>query len=446
MRLAPIPRLPFARGALALAFALTAAAAGAQPPKEPDKKEPTQPTEPKWPTEIGGRDIAAVLKELQHDPDPTVREFAARTLPNFGPAAAKPNVSGVLVQQMSNERDPGVRYAIYGAVGAIPFESEKDNTEALRQLITAVDRSGPGSAARYRAVQTLAMFGSRGESSVTALTGIAMRDTSYETRRAIANALGRVGFGERTGPNMRALTALADVLAKDPSAAVRMEALQSILLVGPPWAELKKPDAKVNPPIKADDAATIIRYMKARVGDPVKNMPGIEKDKQVEIWARLVLMRFDPKEINDANLDALAQHLTGAEIGVKIQALNAIGIMGELAAKKIDAVRQVLNEKEQPRPLTAAVINVLVAMGAGAKPAVPDLKKLADAARASFTAAKQKEAEKKAGTDQDAADQAAVTRSVEENWLKLIEAAIKRIDDAKPISPADLPPADPKKP
>ena len=50
---------------------------------------------------------------------------------------------------------------------------------------------------------------------------------------------------------------------------------------------------------------------------------------------------------------------------------------------------------------------------------------------------------KKAGTDQDAADQAALERSAAENWLKFLEAAIKRIDEAKPISPADK--VDPKK-
>lgn len=434
------------RGLFALVLALSVAAVvGAQPPKEPDKKEPPKPPEVKWPTEINGRDLAAMMKELE-DPDPTVREFAARQLPAFGPPAQKGAVSKMLIERMTRETDPGVRYAVYGAVGAISFDAEADNKEALRLLIAAAETAGPGSAARLNAVQSIGLFGPKGYGAITAMAeGKSIGDPSYETRRTVATALGRIGFSETTGPNFKALKALADHLAKDPSASVRMEALQSIMLLGPPWAGVRKADDKVNPPLDVKSVAVIIGYMKTRVGDPKAKppRPGLEKDKQVEIWARLVLMRFDPAEINEDNLEALARHLTGAEVGVKIQALNAIGIMGELAAKKLDAVRQVLNQENQPRPLTAAVVNVLVAMGAGAKPAVPDLRKLSEVAKKELAAAKAKEKAKQAGTDQDAIDQAALERSAADNWLKFIEESIKRIDAAKPFSPAELKAGDP---
>ncbi len=94
---------PGARGASRAALALLAALmfgalAAAQPPKEPDKKEPekkepekkepTKAPEPRWPTEINGKDIKAVMKDME-DPDPTAREFAAKMLPGFGPPAQK---------------------------------------------------------------------------------------------------------------------------------------------------------------------------------------------------------------------------------------------------------------------------------------------------------------------------------------------------------------------
>ena len=59
----------------------------AQPDKKPaDKKEPDKKEEPKlpeikWPTEIGGKDVGAYLKDLE-DADPVIREFAARALPS----------------------------------------------------------------------------------------------------------------------------------------------------------------------------------------------------------------------------------------------------------------------------------------------------------------------------------------------------------------------------
>src|SRR5262245_4534328 len=58
--------------------------------KEPDKKD--SPPEIKWPTEVHGKDINAMVKDME-DKDPTIREFAARSLPQFGPPATKEKVS-----------------------------------------------------------------------------------------------------------------------------------------------------------------------------------------------------------------------------------------------------------------------------------------------------------------------------------------------------------------
>src|SRR5262245_16712142 len=77
--------------------------------KEPDKKDPP---EYKWPTDINGKDISAVMKDME-DKDPTIREFAARTLPLFGPPAQKEKVSELLIRRMKVEMDPGVKCSIY---------------------------------------------------------------------------------------------------------------------------------------------------------------------------------------------------------------------------------------------------------------------------------------------------------------------------------------------
>jgi hypothetical protein len=406
--------------------------------KDPDKKEPTKPPEIKWPTEINGKDIKAVMKDME-DLDPTIREFAARTIPLFGPPAQKGDVSKLLIKRMHVEDDPGVRISVFTAVGQLQFEHEADNKEALRILINTVDTGARGGLARLHAIQTITLFGAKGEGAITSLTGVALSDPAYETRRTIASALGRVGFSETTGPNMKALTALADKLANDKSAAVRMEALQSLLLLGPPWAEVRKADDKTTPlKIKAKDAETIINYMRVRVGDPKTKTLGKEKDKQVEIWARLVLMRFDPKEVNDDNLDALARYLTGAELGAKIQALQALTIVGEGASRKLTDVIRVLEEKDAPFGLTVASIQVLMAMGAGAKPAIPNLQKMLDEKKKEL-GAKKIELAKKKDDLQLISDAVAL-----DELVKLLEVAIKHINEAKPVSPAVSTPSDKK--
>ncbi len=448
------------RGVFALLLALLLAAVvdaqptapvAAQPSKketdkkDPDKKDPVKPPEVKWPTDINGKDIKAVMEDMGHL-DPTIREFAARTLPNFGPPAQKGEVSKLLLKRMNVERDPTVRFAVWNAVGAIPFDNEDDNTEALRLLINVIDTGASGGSSRYQAVQTVSMFGPRASGAITALTGVAASDASYETRRTIASTLGRVGFNETTGPNMKALSSLADRFARDESAAVRMESLQALMLLGPPWDGVKKAGMMMPPPINTKSAEVIVKYMKARVGDPKMKREGLEKDKQVEIWARLVLMRFDPKEVNEENLDAFARHLTGIEVGVKVQALQAIALMGETAGKKVNAVANLLSEKDQPIQLTLVTVQTLAAMGAGAKPAIPELKKLADEMKKTID--KMKDEERKMALDliklkdqeKKDADNALKgkenDRKTGEEIVKLIESVIKHIDEAKPISPS----------
>jgi HEAT repeat protein len=411
----------------------------AQDKKEPEKKEPEKKEEYKWPTEINGKDIKATMKDLE-DPDPVIREYAARNLPGYGPAAAKKDVSKLLLKRMSVEKDPGVKAAVFAAVGGNSFDSDADNTEALRMLVAVVDApSGVhGGMLRMAAIQSISQFGPRGSVAITALTGVALNDPSYGTRQNIAIALRQIGFDETAGPNMRALTALADKLARDESAAVRMAALESLMLMGPPWAAPHKPDDKMPVQIDTKNADTIIKHMRTRIGDPKTKAPGAEKDKQAEMWARLVIMRFDPKEINDENLDAIARYLTGADSGIKIQALQVLQYLGESASKKMADVLRLLEDKDASAGVTIGAINVLGSMGAGAKGAVPDMQK--------FLALKKKElAAKKIELAKNEKDLNLITQvATLEALIKLLEGAIKHIEESKPISPSEAK-SDPKK-
>jgi HEAT repeat protein len=459
------PRSPFvptpapkAAGAALLALAIAAAAAAqdrgvspvpppavrAQPDKkDPDKKDTPKPPAPKWPTEIGGKDVAAVLKDLE-DPDPSVRELAARTLPQFGPPTHKdPKVGRLLIKRMKSEfeKDPGVRAAVFAAAGLIQFDNDADQKEAVRLLSLVVDGSPPGSGVRLAAVQALFLFGHKGgEHAIANLTGVALSDPSYETRRNIAATLGRIGFNDLGGPNLNALTKLADVLAKDPSAAVRMEALKSLLALGPPWAGVKKTAADPLPPIDLKVAGNIARFLKARVGDPAAKPPvhGLEKDRNVEVWARLVLMQFDSDEANEENLNELAHFLSGSDVGVKAQALQALALLGEAAGKKVKDVVRVLEDKDAPVPLTLASVNALGAMGAGAKPALPSLKKLLDEKKKPLEV-KIQEIKKLEAAQKPLDPQLVGEAMALDGLVKTLEAAIDHIDKAKPGAAIDSP-------
>jgi hypothetical protein len=146
-------------------------------------------------------------------------------------------------------------------------------------------------------------------------------------------------------------------------------------------------------------------------------------------------MRFDPREVNEENIDALGDLLSGPELNVKIQALNAYVVVGEMAAKRVTDVIRVMEDKALPLPVTVASIQALMAMGAGAKPALPNLKKLRDEKQKELDAKNLEIAKHKSAQQKD--DPKLIGEKVTlEGLVKLLDAAIKHIDEAKPRSPA----------
>ena len=340
------------------------------PKKEPDK-DSSKKMEPKWPTNIGGKGLKDWLKDATENPDPAVREFALKTLPGFGPDGRK-ECSKKLLQRMTAERDPGVKFTVFNVAATLGLE-DSDLPDAISHLANVVDGAAPGGLSRLHAIQTLAMFGPKAEGAVTKLTGGACNDPAYETRRTIAQCLGRVGFNERTGPNLKALNRLAATLAHDISAAVRMEALQSLVVLGPPWAG-PPPGKGVPAPTNWKDAKYIADRMRERL--VVRKGGGIvEADKQLEIWCRVVLMRFDEKElVNEDHLNAITKNLEDtSDLGPKLQALQALALFGERAGTQVDKVVPLLTN-EDPLVMTG-VLTALSAMGVKGEPALDSLVK-----------------------------------------------------------------------
>jgi hypothetical protein len=459
---------------LLLASAAYTQTPGAVLPKDPPKTDPKSDpkdmgkdmtkgppgTEPQWPLSINGKDIHGWLKEATDSPDPAVREFALKTLPSFGPAAqkvcAKKLLGRMAPPSSQGEDDPGVRITLFNVVATIGFENPNDEKEAIRILGLTANTAARGGLARLHAVQTLGLIGPKAEGAVSFLVGPPCEDSAYETRRSVASALGRIGFNETTGPNTKALGALSGPLARDVSAAVRMEALQSLVLLGPPWAAKRQPNGPI-PPVDPVGAKVVADNMRTRLGYGTAKKTSLETDKQLEIWCRVVLMRFDPKEITDEHLGAIAKHLDSTDIGAKLQALQGIALLGENGAKRIDDVVNQVNldkagDLEDIHQLVfTTALSTLREMGVEARPAIPALEKV----EKKLDELKQKRMNKDEFKKWFLALKPEEKKLVEENLpeellKKVVAATIKWIKDSKPGLPggdrtAPPPPAEPPK-
>lgn len=367
---------------------------GTEPPKDEPKKEPAGPTKPKWPADINGRTLQDYIKDLTN-PDPMVRELALKTIPGFGPAAR--TAGRPIIQRLGiAEDDPGVKITAYSTLATMYVNGlateevgleDKDVEAAVLALGNAADQAPLASYRRLQAVQALAAFGSKADSAVYKLTAAPAQDPSYLIRQAVAETLGSIGSHEKTGPNPRALASLCGRLLEDKSVAVRLAAVRSLIVLGPPWKVNKggpAPKPKEQPLPDPVAAAAYFGPLKKRlmphtskVGTP--HPTGlVEPDKQVEIWVRFAVLRFDtkidPKELDDV-LDGVCKFLAGTERGPKLQALNALSLLGEIGARRIDKVVKVMLADED-LDVVAAAVTTLGSMGTLAKPVIPELEKL----------------------------------------------------------------------
>ncbi|HEX4612559.1 MAG TPA: hypothetical protein VH092_30475 [Urbifossiella sp.] len=400
--------------------------------KDKEKDKEGRSVKFEWPREINGRGLTDYIKETR-DLDPAVRERALRTIPNFGPDIVRKEAgwpAAILARMATDkERDTGVRAAAYEAVGIVGLDKDGDIKEAVRTLFTAAESGATGGGVRLHAIQTLSKFGSKAEGAINYLIGPPMLDVAYESRRSVAFTLGRISMNVHSGPNHRSVEALFK-LATDHSAPVRMEAYQSLVILGPPLLP-RDPSA---PPLKdAKDAknpedipktdekqaAGYVAIIKKRLAHAPPPKTGetpsptglVERDKQVEIMARFVLVRLDPKELNDENLGALGRYVNDRETGPRLQALNVLGLLGPDGAKQIDDVVRAV-ASDDPLVVNAA-LSTLISFGPAGKPALPAVERL-----------------RERGT----------TKQEKEYWVSLADLAVKAMKEA------EKPPEKEKKP
>lgn len=310
--------------------------------------------------------------------DPQSREIAVKVLPSFGPSARRPALKP-LITVVDFDPDPGVRQAAITVISNMGYEEDaKDKgtlmaRDAVKSIQSRLAKTASGSAERLTCVRSLASFGSDAAGSAKSLKDIC-RDSSYETRIAIANALGRIGMApdDNAEANKEAAMALLDFMIVDVCASVRMETIQSLLTLGPPKSKTAGEYAKAIEP-----------YLKA-VGARIKPEAGKvgEKDRNVLCWLLLLQVMYDGGTL-DANVARLASYLKTPEgpnvANLQMNALNSLSVLGTKAVGALDVILDAL-DYEDPY-LVAAAITCLAPMGTAAVRALPKLEAIANGSK-----------------------------------------------------------------
>ncbi len=341
-----------------LLSALLTATATSQPVAKDPAKEKEVSKEPKWPDTIGDKKLSDWLKIAINDPDAAMREQALQVIPSFNPADVRKSCVKPLWRRIAGESDNGVRLVVIDLLGSIGIEDPVDLKDTLTALIPYAD-GDKGSVNKLHTLQAIAKFGHKAHGVARALANseLVTKDSSFEVRRTAAQTLGRIAATETDGPNFAVLKQLSTTLVKDSALPVRLEALQSLFILGPPYETAK---TKKNEPPSIDEKAgqEIVGLIKPRV----TGTKPAETNKQAELWCRLVIIRFGgPDDIKD-QLNGIAAHLSDADDTVKYHTLFALRLLSPLNEEKIQPVVNILNSKAQP-VLREAALQTLGAMG-----------------------------------------------------------------------------------
>lgn len=363
------------------------------PPPDPVPSKPLSaivPADSKkttYPTQVAGKTLPEWLKELGESKDGAVRELAVKALPAFGPVAREPALRPLL-KACREDSDPGVRVNAILTLGAIGANNKDEAKLIIDALMIAINNASVGGVIRLHAARAIANYGSfpeQADNAIPTLVNIA-RDPSWETRKSIAYALGRIGGPTRpkpeakplppgvlpppvdpkTGPNPAALKALLAMLG-DASATVRLEVVESMVALGPPAVSLEHYSATVTP------------YMSA-ILDRTKN----EKDKSVLVWLHMLSMRLDGNLFNDATIGKIVDLGRGIDPDATCQALSSLSLLGEKAVPlALPFAREMLRHNESV--VVAAAANYLgsagsipglpVTIAATVKASLPDLER-----------------------------------------------------------------------
>ncbi len=291
--------------------------------------------------EVGGRPLSEWITDLKNI-DPSVRERALRAIPLFGPPASQ---AVPTIMERCLDRDASPRVRAIGALGMLEI-ADKDVPKVVETLAKRIS-DDPQSAIKFQAMMTLSRFGiEEGKPAIPALVKMAEDPTTWEARKLAISLLGKYGYDAMKGPDVRCLRAMVIAL-KDPSMAVRQEAVYGLAVLGRPF------DMTV--------AQTIEKALVTMTDN---------KDKGISIWAHVGMMNLT--KADSTHLKPIMKNLKDKDPQVRLLAVRAMGTLGKLALFGLPELIEALDDKEAEVQYTA--IWAIAAMGSSADKAVPPLR------------------------------------------------------------------------
>ena len=318
-----------------LAFLMAALATAQLDKPKANEKGPDmeKPKELSRGSVFGGKNLDQWMKDLKSK-DPSVRENAIATLKLYG-YVAREAIPDLI--HLSKDKDVSVRVNAVIAIGMIGLD-DQNQQEGVAALVRALGDSQ--AIIRYQAAVGLSRLGAQAKGAIPHLTSALGSDFSssghsWEIRRAAAAALGNVAQDKENGPDARAALALTRAFT-DVSAQVRLEAVLSTIVLGPP--------------AKAADKATVQRALVLTLKD---------SNKHVAIWGHMAQMRME--KVSDEHLAAIAKYLKNDEISVRAHVGRALGTIGRDARSRLPELIDALQVEQEPEAIywiVWAIMNV----------------------------------------------------------------------------------------
>jgi hypothetical protein len=338
----------------------------------PDKPAKVDPKESRK-FKVGGKNFDEWAKDLRNS-DPAIVENAIRTVVLYGDLA-KGEALEIIVAKLNprkyNNLDTSIKVNVLIAIGIIGVDSTTSD-DAVDALIRAL--TDEQAIVRFHAALTLGAIGHDGAKATDKLL-LKMKDPStWEVRKACARALASVAtpFKETKFPESRVIEGLRHRAFWDPCFQVRLEALQSLIVLGPPGGT-------------PTEQGRFIDSLKTIAKREYFNRDRKEKeDKTVRLWADVAVMRMERAVVKEKEkfqkghakrLDDIGNRLTDPILGVKCQAARAIGQMGPYAKSQVERLADILGEEKDPI-MIGWTVWALANIGKAAKPAIPALEKL----------------------------------------------------------------------
>jgi HEAT repeat protein len=302
----------------------------------------------KWPKEINGKTIDDCVREMKSNPDPVVRESAVRTLPLYGPLGREKGAEH-LVFALTKDPDFNVRMTAMGVAPTVLASYADAPDQPLTDGLTAFMRylDSDEKHVKYEAVLACSAVGpymKREKPDVISKLAFRSRDaSSWQLRRAAVGALASIGQGTPpTGnskgidPDKNAVTALLNVLKDDTCGLVRRSAIDALIMVGP---------------VAAAQQGEWRKILDSRVTS--------EKEKLNQLWIHALILRNSPSGLkgNEAHLNAIGDALKADDAQTRLEACQAMGLLGEEAVGKLQGLLDLIQDvKQEPAVVAAAMM------------------------------------------------------------------------------------------